>query len=153
MERSLQHSGKAKNTLMKAVKRWFGTTLKTKSDAAKPPLLMQLPRDPRDFQRLHPERYAKCYSRGEPIPCKFELLSIELLREGNWMRLGKYQGGGKAAAAKNETSLAVADGPPNIMNALQSFMWQQNMIMQKVHEWTITAKLQCATWAANRDRG
>ena len=90
---------------------------------------MHLPRDPRDFQGLNPERYAKCYSRGGPIPCKFELLSIELLREGNWMRLGKYQGGGKAAAAKNETSLAVADGSPNIMNALQSFMCQQNMLM------------------------
>ncbi len=93
---------------------------------------MQLPRDPRDFQRLNPERYAKCYSRGEPIPCKFELLSIELLREGNWMRLGKCKGGGKAAAAKNETSLALADGSPNFMNALQSFMRQQNMCLQRL---------------------
>ena len=58
-ERAQQHTGKAKNTFMKSVKRWFATTIKTKSGVATPPLLMRLPRDPRDFQRLNPERYEK----------------------------------------------------------------------------------------------
>ena len=128
--RALQHTGQAKNTLMKSVKRWFGTTLKTKSTVAKPPLLMYLPRDPRDFQSGNPERYAQCYSKGEPIPCKFDFVSIELMKDGNWMRIGKSSG--KAAAAKNgNISLPLADdGSASIMNALQSLMYQQNMFMQ-----------------------
>ena len=131
-ERAQQHTGKAKNTFMKSVKRWFATTIKNKSGVATPPLLMHLPRDPRDFQRLNPERYEKCYSKGEAVPCKFEWHWVELLREGNWMRLGKCQAGGKAAAAKNEPSLALADGSQHIVNALQSFMSQQNMLMQSL---------------------
>ena len=131
-ERAQQHTGKAKNTFMKSVKRWFLTTITTKSGVATPPLLMHLPRDPRDFQRLNPERYEKCYSKGEAVPCKFEWHWVEFLREGNWMRLGKCQAGGKAAAAKNEPSLALADGSQHIVNALQSFMNQQNMLMQSL---------------------
>ena len=131
-ERAQQHTGKAKNTFMKSVKRWFLTTIKTKSGVATPPLLMHLPRDPRDFQRLNPERYEKCYSKGEAVPCKFEWHWVEFLREGNWMRLGKCQAGGKAAAAKNEPSLALADGSQHIVNALQSFMNQQTMLMQSL---------------------
>ena len=128
--RALQHTGQAKNTLMKSVKRWFGTTLKTKSTVAKPPLLMYLPRDPRDFQSGNPERYAQCYSKGEPIPCKFDFVSIELMKDGNWMRIGKSSG--KATAAKNgNITLPLADGgSASIMNALQSLMYQQNMFMQ-----------------------
>ena len=130
-ERAQQHTGKAKNTFMKSVKRWFATTIKTKSGVATPPLLMDLPRDPREVQRLNPERYEKCDSKGEAVPCKFGHW-VGFLREGNWMRLGKCQAGGKAAAAKNETSLALADGSQHIVNALQSFMSQQNMLMQSL---------------------
>ena len=95
--------------------------------------IWRLPETPEELKHNYPEVYDFAYSGGGPVKCQVNHVHLELLRGGNWMRMGKKVSGGSGPSSSSSTQDAMQQQVQQcVMGVFQQLLQPMMMGDQRV---------------------